>query len=64
MKKLYNARSKYVHSGQKIPHDCLFELREFVRKVLIKVADLGLFVAKGNTDADYYVYNYIPCSEA
>lgn len=41
MKKLYNARSKYVHSGQRIPHECLFELREYVRKVLIKVADLG-----------------------
>ena len=41
MKKLYAARSQYVHSGKSISHDCLFELREYVRKVLIKVADLG-----------------------
>ena len=41
MKKLYTARSQYVHSGKSISHDCLFELREYVRKVLIKVADLG-----------------------
>ena len=40
MKKLYTARSKYVHSGQEISCDCLFELREYVRKVLVKVAEL------------------------
>ena len=40
MKKLYTARSKYVHSGPEISCDCLFELREYVRKVLVKVAEL------------------------
>lgn len=41
MKKLYNARSKYVHSGKAVDHEQLFELRELVRKVLLKIAELG-----------------------
>ena len=41
MKKLYEARSKYVHSGKAIDHKHLFELREIVRKVLLKIAELG-----------------------
>lgn len=41
MKKLYEARSKYVHSGKPIDHNHLFELREIVRKVLLKIAELG-----------------------
>lgn len=41
MKKLYKARSQYVHSGKTIAHEHLFDLREIVRKVLIRIAELG-----------------------
>ena len=41
MKKLYTARSKYVHSGKPVEHEQLFTLREIVRKVLLRIADLG-----------------------
>lgn len=41
MKKLYTVRSKYVHNGEKVPIESLYELREIVRKVLIKLVDLG-----------------------
>lgn len=37
MYKLYDIRSRYVHEGKGIPHENLFELREFVRKVLIEI---------------------------
>lgn len=40
MKKLYNARSKYVHGGEKVKPENLFELRDIVRRVLIKLIDL------------------------
>lgn len=41
MKKLYSVRSEYVHNGKPVPHERLFELRELVRKVMVKVAQLG-----------------------
>lgn len=41
MKKLYTARSKYVHSGIKISLENLYNLREIVRKVLIRLVQLG-----------------------
>lgn len=41
MKKLYGARSKYVHGGEKVHWDFLFELRDVVRKVLLKLIDLN-----------------------
>lgn len=41
MKKLYTARSKYVHSGKLVEHEHLFALREIVRKVLLRIAELG-----------------------
>ena len=41
MKKLYTARSKYVHSGKTVEHEHLFTLREIVRKVLLRIAELG-----------------------
>ncbi len=41
MKKLYNIRSKYVHSGVKISWDSLYKLREIVRKVLMKLVEFG-----------------------
>lgn len=44
MKKLYNVRSKYVHNGEKIPMASLIQLREIVRRVLIKIVDLGYHV--------------------
>lgn len=40
MKKLYTARSKYVHSGAKIPIESLYQLREIVRRVLVTLVDL------------------------
>lgn len=40
MKKLYNERSKYVHEGKKIKIEALYELRNFVRQVLLKLIDL------------------------
>lgn len=43
MKKLYNIRSKYVHSGAKISWDSLHKLREIVRKVLMKLVELGYY---------------------
>ena len=44
IKKLYHVRSKYVHNGTKIPMESLFQLREIVRRVLIKLVDLGYHV--------------------
>lgn len=46
MKKLYGVRSKYVHGGEKVHWDSLFELRDVVRKVLLKLIDLN-YHAKG-----------------
>lgn len=40
MKKLYGERSQYVHSGTKIKIECLYELRDIVRRVLIVLIDL------------------------
>lgn len=40
MKKLYNARSKYVHEGNSIERKNLFELREIVRKVILKLIEM------------------------
>ena len=50
MKKLYNARSMYVHSGKTIDHKNLFELREIVRKVLLKIAELGYHTTEKKFD--------------
>ena len=41
MKKLYTVRSKYVHNGADVPLQSLHQLREIVRRVLIKLVDLG-----------------------
>lgn len=41
MKKLYTARSKYVHNGVKIPTESLYQLREIVRQVLVILVDLN-----------------------
>ena len=41
MKKLYTVRSKYVHNGTKVPLERLYELREMVRKVLIRLVVIG-----------------------
>lgn len=40
MKKLYNERSKYVHEGKNIKIDALYELRDVVRRVLLKLIDM------------------------
>lgn len=40
MKKLYGERSQYVHSGKKIKIECLYELRDIVRRVLVVLIDL------------------------
>lgn len=48
MKKLYSERSKYVHSGEKVKPESLFELRDIVRRVLIKLIDLG-YHCKGSS---------------
>lgn len=37
MHMLYETRSRYVHEGNDVPHEKLFELREIVRKVLIEI---------------------------
>lgn len=50
MKKLYNIRSKYVHSGVKISWDSLYKLREIVRKVLIKLVELGYHTSEKTFD--------------
>lgn len=41
VKKLYTARSRYVHAGISIQKEDLFELREFVRKIILKLIDMG-----------------------
>ena len=41
IKKLYTARSKYVHTGTSIKKEDLFELRELVRKIILKLIDMG-----------------------
>jgi hypothetical protein len=41
IKKLYGARSKYVHAGTSIQKEDLFDLREYVRKIIIKLVDMG-----------------------
>lgn len=51
MKKLYAVRSKYVHKGERIPRESLYELREIVRKVLIKLVDLGYHAEDKNIEA-------------
>lgn len=40
MKTLYGERSQYVHSGKKIKIECLYELRDIVRRVLVILIDL------------------------
>ena len=50
MKKLYAARSKYVHSGEGISVESLYELREFVRRVLIKLVDLNCHTNEKSLD--------------
>lgn len=40
MKKLYGERSQYVHSGKKIKIECLYELRDIVRRVLVVLINL------------------------
>jgi len=41
MKRLYNSRSKYVHAGEDVSWENVFKLREIVRKVLMKLIELG-----------------------
>ena len=41
IKKLYNSRSKYVHSGKSVNWDDLFALREIVRKVIVLMYEKG-----------------------
>lgn len=50
MKKLYTARSKYVHNGTNISIENLFELREIVRRVLIKLVDLNYHTKEKSFD--------------
>ena len=50
MKKLYTARSKYVHNGTHIPIDCLYQLREIVRKILVKLVDLDYHTQEKSVD--------------
>lgn len=40
MKKLYRERSKYVHEGKSIKIEALYELRDTVRKILLKLIDM------------------------
>ena len=40
MKKLYRERSKYVHEGKSIKIEALYELRDIVRKILLKLIDM------------------------
>lgn len=42
MKKLYTARSKYVHASQHITKENLAQLREVVRNLLFRLLDLGI----------------------
>lgn len=51
MKKLYGVRSKYVHNGDKVPFESLYELREIVRKILIRLIDLGYHAEDKNFEA-------------
>lgn len=37
VKKLYNLRSKYVHEGREIEWERLFELREIVRRIIVRM---------------------------
>lgn len=41
VKRLYNSRSKYVHSGKDIEQEDLFTLRELTRQLVLKLIDLG-----------------------
>ena len=41
MKKLYDVRSKYVHRGKEIDCRDLFLLRELIRRLMLKLIDLG-----------------------
>lgn len=42
MKKLYLMRSKYVHEGQRVNDEQLFELREIVRRVIVLMFERGM----------------------
>lgn len=50
MKKLYGVRSKYVHGGEKVDPDFLYELRDIVRKILIKLIDLNYHIEDASFD--------------
>lgn len=38
---LYEVRSRYVHDGNDVPQESLFELREIVRRVLVEICNRG-----------------------
>lgn len=40
---LYNARSKYVHKGESVKLELLYELREITRKVLVTMFDRNMY---------------------
>lgn len=50
MKKLYTVRSKYVHNGVDVPLINVYQLREIVRRVLIKLVDLGYHASEKTFD--------------
>lgn len=41
MYRLYDVRSRYVHDGNNVPQESLFELREIVRRVLVEICNRG-----------------------
>jgi len=43
MKKLYTVRSKYVHGGERVPLENLYELRDIVRRILIRLTELQFY---------------------